>query len=861
MKHLRLIAVLLVLNCQLSTINSQLPTPLFRTLSPFGGLGYDGVRTICQDSAGFIWVVMKEDVFRYDGYEYCSYAKRLKGNADSTALLFRAIEQEDGAPLLITSHGEYAYDAACDSFVIKRPVSRVVPLVNEQDNSNAFYRVRLTTSDGREWLGTQNGLLYRDSTQMPWHRCVREDGRGLVNNSVWTLYADRDNNLWIGTYSGGVSFCPAHAGTPFFTARLADFGLPQCAVSSFVIDGNTLWLGTEGAGLLELRKTERQWQLVRAYTHKDGANSLAYNNINTLLKRDNKLWIGMYMGGLDCFDLRTRTFRHFRAADTNSLVSDNHLTKLVPAGDTAMWIIYPHSRQQLSYIDLRTEHAQHINVDFEQSGYEYRRFEDAVAANHGLFLATSSNLFYIGRDAGHQLSRLAAVAGPVSALFFDKNADELWVGTQKNGVSVFRFTEDSAHTNPALTRQAEYTSFLQYDAPTVYSIIRDANRHLWMGTDKGIIRYTPDTDETLLFDETDNLQSSTFFPRSVAESDDGELFFGGSEGFSSLFPEELRRNPAGPRVLLSEHPLSARIPYEDNTVSFTLACTNFYKSSKNRYRYRLVGVNPAWKQTDSRHRTITCPHLPVGHYRLEVCAANNDGIWGETFVYSFRIMPAWWNGWWAWLVYTLLAALILYILIHLALRHWRIRNQLLEERLRMQEIEKAGRAKVRFFTDVNKELKAPLLQLQAEVPQQQVPLVRQMLQIIDKYSDKYCIDTGKDLRAQEIDRQLDRLTQLINERMADHINIDELAREMGMSRRKLFGFVKDNTGKSIIEYIRSYRLSCAAKLLLEQNNLTTLQVMYKVGFESQSYFVKAFKQEFGDTPTDFLAKMSKKNAE
>jgi AraC-like DNA-binding protein len=179
----------------------------------------------------------------------------------------------------------------------------------------------------------------------------------------------------------------------------------------------------------------------------------------------------------------------------------------------------------------------------------------------------------------------------------------------------------------------------------------------------------------------------------------------------------------------------------------------------------------------------------------------------------------------------------------------------------MQEIEKAGRAKVRFFTDVNKELKAPLLQLQAEVPQQQVPLVRQMLQIIDKYSDKYCIDTGKDLRAQEIDRQLDRLTQLINERMADHINIDELAREMGMSRRKLFGFVKDNTGKSIIEYIRSYRLSCAAKLLLEQNNLTTLQVMYKVGFESQSYFVKAFKQEFGDTPTDFLAKMSKKNAE
>ena len=67
-------------------------------------------------------------------------------------------------------------------------------------------------------------------------------------------------------------------------------------------------------------------------------------------------------------------------------------------------------------------------------------------------------------------------------------------------------------------------------------------------------------------------------------------------------------------------------------------------------------------------------------------------------------------------------------------------------------------------------------------------------------------------------------------------------------------------GKSVIEYIRSYRLNCAAKLLLEKN-MTTLQVMYEVGIESQSYFVKAFKEEFGDTPTDFIAKMSKKNAQ
>ena len=822
--------------------------PLFQTQSPYGGLGYDGVKSICQDETGFIWVVMREDVFRYDGYEYVSYANRLAGVADSTVLFFRTIIEENGQLVLISSKGEFAYSARRDSFDLINPVSRAIP----------FDRSRLILAGGKEWMGTQSGLLWRDTTSQTWMQCVRGDGCGLVNNSIWTLYTDHDDNLWIGTYSGGISFLPAHAGTPFSTVRMRDYDLPQCAVSSFVLDGETLWLGTEGAGLLELHRHNNQWQLIHAYTHREGMNSLAYNNINSLLKHGDQLWIGMYIGGLDCFDLRTRTFRHFKDSDNQPLVAHNHLTKLVPAGDSAMWIIYPRSHQQLSFVDLRTRKAHHINMVLPDSGDEYRQFVDATAADDGLFLATYSRLFYIGQDI-HQMQQVASVDGPITSLYYDAPTHELWVGTQKNGIVLFRFLPDTLSDKKTMDITRTYTSFLQYN-PTVYSIIRDKNQYLWMGTDKGILRYCPQSDEATLFDATDHLQSSTFFPRSVAAAANGEFFFGGNEGFSSVYPEQVSLNPVGPRVLLAERPQSSRIRYEDNTVSFTLSCTNFYKSSKNRYRYRLVGVNSSWMETDSDHRTITYSHLRIGHYRFEVCAANNDGVWGATYVYTFRVLPAWWNGWWAWLIYVLIAGCIVYVLIGLLLRHRQVQAQLLAEKLRLQEVEKAERAKVRFFTDVNKEIKAPLLQLQSAVNPQQALYVQQMLQIMDKYVDKYCIDTGKDTQTQQIEQQLDKLTRLIDERKADHINIDELAREMGMSRRKLFNFVKDNTGKSIIEYIRSYRLNCAAKLLLEQNK-TTLQVMYEVGIESQSYFVKAFRQEFGDTPTDFLAKMSKKNAQ
>ena len=101
---------------------------------------------------------------------------------------------------------------------------------------------------------------------------------------------------------------------------------------------------------------------------------------------------------------------------------------------------------------------------------------------------------------------------------------------------------------------------------------------------------------------------------------------------------------------------------------------------------------------------------------------------------------------------------------------------------------------------------------------------------------------------------------MVNSRMAEgRIDIDELALELGMSRRKLYNFIKENTGKSIIEYIRSYRISMAAKYMLEEN-LSIKETIDRVGIESQSYFIKCFREEYGDSPTNFVARISENSA-
>jgi AraC-like DNA-binding protein len=83
------------------------------------------------------------------------------------------------------------------------------------------------------------------------------------------------------------------------------------------------------------------------------------------------------------------------------------------------------------------------------------------------------------------------------------------------------------------------------------------------------------------------------------------------------------------------------------------------------------------------------------------------------------------------------------------------------------------------------------------------------------------------------------------------MNIDFICTQIGMSRTKLFNKIKNITGQSIGDFIRTVRIKKAAQLLTLQD-MSITDVMYGVGIQTQSYFTKAFKNEFGKTPTQFL---------
>jgi AraC-like DNA-binding protein len=88
------------------------------------------------------------------------------------------------------------------------------------------------------------------------------------------------------------------------------------------------------------------------------------------------------------------------------------------------------------------------------------------------------------------------------------------------------------------------------------------------------------------------------------------------------------------------------------------------------------------------------------------------------------------------------------------------------------------------------------------------------------------------------------------------LSVEELSRQLGMSRVHLYKRMRQITGKTPIEFIRILRLKRAAQLLRE-SQLNVSEIAYKVGFNNPKYFSNYFKQEFGVLPSVYQTQQSK----
>ena len=97
---------------------------------------------------------------------------------------------------------------------------------------------------------------------------------------------------------------------------------------------------------------------------------------------------------------------------------------------------------------------------------------------------------------------------------------------------------------------------------------------------------------------------------------------------------------------------------------------------------------------------------------------------------------------------------------------------------------------------------------------------------------------------------LKQLQAIIQKNLSDsEFGVEDMGRQIGLSRVQLYRKVKAMTGSSVVDLLRKARL-VKARRLLETRSMSVSEVAYEVGFSAPSYFTKCFKEEYGMLPGD-----------
>ncbi|MDN3584260.1 hybrid sensor histidine kinase/response regulator transcription factor [Mucilaginibacter flavus] len=136
-------------------------------------------------------------------------------------------------------------------------------------------------------------------------------------------------------------------------------------------------------------------------------------------------------------------------------------------------------------------------------------------------------------------------------------------------------------------------------------------------------------------------------------------------------------------------------------------------------------------------------------------------------------------------------------------------------------------------------------------------IFEQRQKLKDRYQKDHHIEARALVHSSKDKEFIDKLLAIIDKELSNpDLDVDSLCESIGMSRTKLYHKIKEISGQAPNEFIRSIRLKKAVEILTHEDVLLT-EVIYRVGIQTQSYFTKAFKKEYGKTPTQFIQDLSK----
>ena len=310
--------------------------------------------------------------------------------------------------------------------------------------SHNVVRGVIQDAEGFIWVATQDGLCRFNGYTFKVYKVISGDSTSLSSNKIITLEEDKNHNIWVATWGGGL--CVYNRKLDRFKRIMRATGNDSTGPSSnYIYDlyqdaKGRMWIGTAGRGL-DVADVESH--TFRHYRHAvDNPNSLSHNRVISITEDGNgKLWIGTSGGGLNHFDPDTGIFeRYLHQEDDAQSLSDNDVYSVFYDSKQRLWVGTRNDGLNLmengKFIRFQHNRKNPHSVSNNQI-WAIGETGDGiwVGTDNGLLLFNETERnFYVYKNNSFAPKSLAA--NSVKALYTDPQG-RLWVGTYNGGVSIF----------------------------------------------------------------------------------------------------------------------------------------------------------------------------------------------------------------------------------------------------------------------------------------------------------------------------------------------------------------------------------------------------------------------------------------
>src|SRR5579863_7918603 len=631
------------------------------------GLANDTTRAVATDGNGHIWVAYKNgevDMFDPAKSTITKYVN-LRSSETDNVFFYRFLFGKNGIVWIAINHGLLMLDPAKD-------------LIRHLGENEGVTRGHVTDilDDGKNRLlvaTSQSGL-----------NLIEQDAKMVYpvgKTNVTTMYADESGKLWVGTGANGIIILDPEKKLSFQLDKQAGININNTIQSISNVNGK-IWVTSDG-GLDILDLTHG---IAEHSGKKEGL--LTDTTYNVIKDTKGNVWVTGPSQGIELIDSAQTLIR---SVSSGIGLSDNTVTAVKEDRQGRVWIATQGGG--IDIIDPADWSVRYLN---NLPGLKDTCFRVLLPDKYGRMWIGTDKGIYVADTKNNTITTITTREGLcddyVSSLIQYK--DVIVAGAHRK-VSIVSapapFYDSSGKTAPGkwtISTLAKSEGLIQNSPAWDVHVITKDGKYAWGDAGVTLINeIKPETDSVATYITGMNVMNQNrSFINTMSLGDKDSLFTKDTvftrdkKPVNTGYVEQTGfywDSVSGPYNM----PDNLVIPYDQNYLQFQFAQAHLGRQEPTLYSYILLGIDKHWSAFDSKTFTDNYLNLPPGNYTFKVASKSASGIWGKPATLSFTITPPWWKTWWAYTLYIIALASILWAFVHYRSKKLISENRLLEERV------------------------------------------------------------------------------------------------------------------------------------------------------------------------------------